>query len=780
MPIIPKSSGILGINARNLLYVSRYNTKSSKLLADDKISTKFFLATRGIGTAKLYYAIRNLGELRNFKPTLLPRRFVIKPNHGYGGEGIIAIKEKRGSSYVSTAGKRYSWSDLFEHCVGILDGRYAISGLHDQIIFEELLEQHEYFQRFSDKGLPDIRIIVFHYVPVIAMLRLPTAESEGKANLHLGAIGLGIDMGTGRTTFAVRNNKLIKYLPNGEPVRSIIMPNWDEILLTASRTQHLTQIGYLAVDLALTKTGIKILELNARAGLAIQISNQGLLRNRLEKLSDVKVISPAEGVKLGKALFTRVIKDSKKKVAAEKPTIGLFEYVTVLSGRGGHALAKVDPHGQQTLIDRGLQLDENERLLPIKLKGVKLQIPFERMDLSQADHKIILSGKHLRDFLIDTTQTPDPYAAAIWVESRAEKIIHNVDKKLTDINGGIRLLARLKPLNLLEEQRRFYKNPTSSPKFIYHRDAASIQNLRSELKRIPRSVDHPLMPLYLKKIEELSSKLSLLDAVGSREIEIHSRMVYGDVTDTEYQEAKTLLNNLHPKPDASKKLGIDEITSRLETYLRENKLNKWKIKLLASTTADMQINKQNTILINEKVKFSENRLRALIAHEVETHIYRLENGREQLYKLFEQGTAGYLQTEEGIAMYNQQKLGIPLGSKEGWPALNVIAVHMGKSMSFAELFLYLCDEYDVDRDTAWKICTKVKRGLQDTSEHAVFTKDLVYYTGYRSIERFVREHGERALQKLYVGKIGVDDIFIIEKIKMQKPKLLPEYLRQLP
>lgn len=777
MPLIPKSSGILGINARNLLYVSRYNTKASKLLADDKISTKYFLSTRGIGTAKLYYAIRTLSELRNFKSAQLPRRFVIKPNHGYGGEGIIAIKEKRGSLYISSTGKRYTWSDLFEHCVGILDGKYAISGLHDQIIFEELLEQHEYFQHFSDRGLPDIRIIVFHYVPVIAMLRLPTVESEGKANLHLGAIGLGIDMGTGRATFAVRHNKLIKKLPSGESIRSIVIPNWDEILLTASKTQHLTQIGYLAVDLALTKTGVKILELNARAGLAIQISNQILLRNRLEKLSDVNVISPAEGVTIGKTLFARVIKEVKPPVTSKKPTIGLFEYVTVLSGKGGHVLAKVDPHGEQTLIDNNLQLDSDERLLPVKVKGIKLQVPYKRTDLAHDEHKIILSGKHLRDFLIDTTQAPDLYAAAAPVESKEEKIIQNVDKKLHEINSGIRLLARLKPINLSEERRRFFKNPTSSPKFMYRRDDGSIRSLRAELKRIPRTVEHPLMPLYHKKIEELSSKLSLIDSVGSREIEIHSRMIYGDVTTIEYEDALSFVSRPLSITDQSKKLSIDETVVRLERYLREKKLAKWKIKLLQSTTADMQINKQNVILINEKVKFSENRLQALITHEIETHIYRLENGREQPYKLFEQGTARYLQTEEGLAIYNQNKLGITLGEKERWPALNVIAIHMGKSMSFAELFLYLREKISVDRETAWKICTKVKRGLQNTSEHAVFTKDLVYYTGFRIIEQLVQEQGEASLQKLYVGKIGVDDTYIIEKIKMQKPKLLPQYLQ---
>ncbi|HBZ98517.1 MAG TPA: alpha-L-glutamate ligase-like protein, partial [Pseudomonas sp.] len=40
--------------------------------------------------------------------------------------------------------------------------------------------------------VPDIRIIVLMGYPIMAMLRLPTRQSGGKANLHQGAIGVGV------------------------------------------------------------------------------------------------------------------------------------------------------------------------------------------------------------------------------------------------------------------------------------------------------------------------------------------------------------------------------------------------------------------------------------------------------------------------------------------------------------------------------------------------------------------------------------------------------------
>ena len=59
-------------------------------------------------------------------------------------------------------------------------------------------------------------------------------------------------------------------------------------------------------------------------------------------------------------------------------------------------------------------------------------------------------------------------------------------------------------------------------------------------------------------------------------------------------------------------------------------------------------------MLKEGVSFTEHRLQGVIAHEIMTHIYRLENGRRQPYAIFALGTAQYLATEEGLAIYNQK------------------------------------------------------------------------------------------------------------------------------
>jgi alpha-L-glutamate ligase-like protein len=139
------------------------------------------------------------------------------------------------------------------------------------------------FVDHSYGGVPDIRVLVFIGYPVMAMVRLPTRHSRGKANLHQGAVGAGLDLATGRTTFGVLGNSAIDEHPDtGAPIAGLQIPHWDALLDLASRCYELTGLGYLGVDIVLDREhGPMLLELNARPGLNIQIANRCGLALRL-------------------------------------------------------------------------------------------------------------------------------------------------------------------------------------------------------------------------------------------------------------------------------------------------------------------------------------------------------------------------------------------------------------------------------------------------------------------------------------------------------------------
>ncbi len=526
-----KSKEILGINARNLLYISKYNSKAAKKFADDKIYTKNYLQSRDMPAARLYQVIRSYTELDNFNPESLPGSFVIKPNKGYGGEGIIVIVDKKNEKYISIDGTKYRWDgELYRHCESILGGRYSISGLHDQVIFEEYLMRHEYFDKFTSKGLPDVRIIVFNLVPVMAMLRLPTEESKGKANVHLGGIGLGIDMKSGKTTYGVTQksiykNEFIKVLPNGEPTNSITIPYWDEILLMSAKAQAASKIGYLAADLAITKTGVKILELNARAGLALQIANLSPLRARLDKVVDLKVITPEHGVEISKTLFTKTaakIKQEESSQKTSKQVIGLYEKVEILNSKYKSILAKIDPWAKESIIDQSLDIDEQDKIATIKLLDRRVTFPFAKKKLGDVNYKIVVAGKYLTDFLIDASiRKPQERKSKINVE-QDEKIAANVDKKICQIDEAVHLLSYLRPLNLDEEKAAFLEHDNYNPKFIYRKAAIDIEQLKKELKKIPTKFRHPMASLFVNKIKEVDNKLSLIESFDTPKFQFFS------------------------------------------------------------------------------------------------------------------------------------------------------------------------------------------------------------------------------------------------------------------
>jgi len=174
--------------------------------------------------------------------------------------------------------------DLDHHVSNALSGLYSLGGHPDKVLIEYLVKFDPIFEAISYQGVPDIRIIVFLGVPVMAMVRLPTRMSEGKANLHQGAIGAGIDLHTGKTLSGVWQNEIVTEHPDTEQsIINVQVPEWDKLLNLAARSYELTGLGYQGVDLVLDKNkGPLILELNARPGLNIQIANRAGLLTRLQ------------------------------------------------------------------------------------------------------------------------------------------------------------------------------------------------------------------------------------------------------------------------------------------------------------------------------------------------------------------------------------------------------------------------------------------------------------------------------------------------------------------
>lgn len=290
-----KEMGILGINNRVGRYILRHNKRADYPLVDNKVLTAERAEAWGIAMPENYLIIENYGSLKNLHLRLQNySSFVIKPAKGSQGNGIIVIKEiireeVNGEVRIlcrRSNDKLMEIEEVKHHISGILSGLYSLSGQSDIAIIQAKIDKHPIFDKYSFGGIPDIRVIVFQGYPVMSMVRLPTKSSDGKANLHQGAIGAGLNLSDGATNNAVIRNQVIDIHPDtGHHIFGLKLPHWPEILELAARCYDMVGLGYLGADIVLTPDqGPILLELNARPGLAIQIANLAGLVPRLEKI----------------------------------------------------------------------------------------------------------------------------------------------------------------------------------------------------------------------------------------------------------------------------------------------------------------------------------------------------------------------------------------------------------------------------------------------------------------------------------------------------------------
>lgn len=282
-----RAAGVLGMNRRNVECILRYNKRSLYPLVDNKLKTKQAAIDSGVAVPELVGVIEHQFQIEKLLDTLGERKqFVIKPVQGSGGKGILVIVNRDGNDFIKPSGQRVDVAYVKRHISNILSGLFSLGGRPDYAMIEALINFDESMAKYSYEGVPDVRVIIYRGYPVMAMIRCATHSSDGKANLHQGAVGVGLNLADGHAICAVQNGSLIDCHPDThESFTDLQVPHWRDILLLASGAHEMTGLGYLGADIVLDKIhGPLILELNARPGLSIQVANQCGLLNRLHAI----------------------------------------------------------------------------------------------------------------------------------------------------------------------------------------------------------------------------------------------------------------------------------------------------------------------------------------------------------------------------------------------------------------------------------------------------------------------------------------------------------------
>lgn len=289
--------GVIGINQRNGKYLLPNNNRKFYRKVDDKLVTKLLAQEMNLAVPELYHVFSSQQAVADIDKKLAKfDSFVMKPSRGSGGRGVLVIKGRRGDKFIKASGMVISAKDVERHAREILGGLFSLGGSRDVAMVEACISSHASLSQISYQGAPDVRVIMLHGYPVMAMLRVATRQSDGRANLHQGAIGIGIDLATGVTVHAIHHGNPVTRHPDLDTdLIGQQIPGWGQVMEMATKGYEMTGLGYLGADLIVDEErGPVVIELNARPGLAIQLANAKGLRHRFEKVKEHAHEHPGE------------------------------------------------------------------------------------------------------------------------------------------------------------------------------------------------------------------------------------------------------------------------------------------------------------------------------------------------------------------------------------------------------------------------------------------------------------------------------------------------------
>ncbi len=813
--------GILGNNARNLLYIKKFNDKKGIRLANDKLQTKDFLVERWIPFAKTYGIISSRKELYEFDFAYLPKKnFVVKPNQWSKGQWVYIVKyieeeypvwiietpepktilQKRWKQFKKIFSQKFEdkhhhgiyqiWDQILtdqafrRRLVDILDGKYSLTLGWDKIIIEEKLVAGELFKNFCEFGLADIRVIVFNLVPVATMIRIPTKQSGGKANLAQWWLGLGIEVGSGKITSLLRKNKIYKerFPKRFNHFQNKKIPYRNDILFLSSKVQYFVNLWYLALDRVITNEWPKLLEINARAGLEVQKVSDTKLKNILEKIADLKIVDPEKWVEIAKSLFT----PEKSDLLGQNKLLYLSQYANFIIKEKEEEekidiIVEVDLNKSGNFMSQKLfdKIKENKREWYIDLYENEITLKkakFSSLE-SLADNKIILGNKTSSHYLVkpihktfDAVEIIDPK----YIQPLETAELHIIDQKIEKISKRLNLSARLRPINYFGELDKFITlHGNYNPIFRYKRpEEKRLMQTKEEIIKLQEQLyklKSPFIKIFLEKLEELELKRNLVIAYCKQDFEniaLYNRKIFGDFDEDLLRTAKEKVFGLNEDNQKLlwEPLTLSEIEKTIEKYLAEKKI--YGVDIVFSYTNLSRISvimwKDIKISISKHGIFREKELFSILAHEIDTHLVRYLNGLKSWWNILKSWTGNYLKDEEWLAIYNASKF-LPEEYDKDSIYKKYHLVKEAENIDFKKLVHMIDFIYPHrSKELQFKTAIRIKKWIIHTNQihpGTVFMKDKIYLEWYKNIRD--RIENWKFNDKIYKGKIKINDLGFI-------------------
>lgn len=358
--------------------------------------------------------------------------------------------------------------------------------------------------------------------------------------------------------------------------------------------------------------------------------------------------------------------------------------------------------------------------------------------------------------------------------------VWNVDRQLAEVSSQFKFLLLVTPINAERAWHTFSENGyRKEPRFQYRPLETDPLLLKRRLLSIrTEEIEDPtLAHLFRQTQDELDRQITMLADVATRRFLPGSVQVYQGVEPPLLELAHDLLG-LFPHSDDEGARGTTsakEFARRANREIRHYQRQMNSFVGRAIVREDMYSGLLTTggnLFVGRETALAEDRVEALIQHEVGTHLVTYYNGQAQPLRLLKVGLAGYDGLQEGLAVLSEYLVGGLSRGRMRTLAGRVVATdQMVAGSPFSETFRLLVEEYGFEPRTAFTITLRVYRG-------GGLTKDAVYLRGLVQFLEYARRSDD--LEPLFVGKLAADHIPIIRELLLRgvlrKPALRPRYL----
>ena len=359
-----------------------------------------------------------------------------------------------------------------------------------------------------------------------------------------------------------------------------------------------------------------------------------------------------------------------------------------------------------------------------------------------------------------------------------DPVARQADDLFFAVETEIDWLGALSPTNNHARWETFVESGyRRAPPLTYAPQHLDFDSLRARLIEPDLDrVEHPLIELLLR--EKRSELQRQIDLVALREQEGFvqaSIALFGAPDPVLLGQAQSILESVPLAEEDANPVGADRIAAAAlaarAAYREIDPEFEFGLLVEADINSSLMVN-HGALWIDADTVVPENRVPALIAHEVGTHVLTRHNGRKQPLRQLETGLPDYDELQEGLAALAEWLAGCLPPQRLRVLAGRVIAADMAiGGQPLERIFACLHDEHSLPLESAFDTAVRAMRG-------GGLTKDAVYLSGLVELLAWLAQGHD--IEPLYAGKFALSQLKTIAELTeagvLLPPAVLPLHL----